>query len=67
MGVTEDEIALLFELFEKNRDGIKSEEDFMNGFSSALNMIALGYPELIDPTPGDMLMLHLGEFKNQMV
>jgi hypothetical protein len=63
MGVTEEEAIELFNFFEKNKENIKSEEDFMNGITQAMTMIAYGYPELIDPTPGDMLMFHLAEFK----
>lgn len=42
---------------EKNIDNIRGPEDFIMGMNNALHMIAYGYPELIDPTPADGLML----------
>jgi len=66
MGVTEEELNMLGRFLEKNIENIRSTEDFVGGLSHALTMIAYGYPELMDPTPADGLMMQLGEFRKQL-
>jgi hypothetical protein len=48
---------MLGAFLEKNLNNIRSPEDFVQGLTHALTMIAMGYPELIDPTPADGLIL----------
>lgn len=54
-GVSNDEILILINFLQKNVENIQGPEDFINGLQGALTMIAYGYPNMIDPTPGDML------------
>lgn len=57
---------MLINFLQKEVENIKSPEDFINGLQSALTMIAYGYPNMIDPTPGDMLEFQLGELKKEL-
>jgi hypothetical protein len=66
LGVTEEELGLLNAFLNKNAEYIKSPEDFLSGLEGALNFIALGYPELMDPTPADSLMIQLSPLQRQI-
>jgi hypothetical protein len=57
LGLSEGEIDALRSALKKNLDSIKSPEDYIMGLQRGLEIIAYGYQELVDPTPGDMIML----------
>ena len=57
IGVTQEELEMLRQFLEKNLNNIRSPEDFVQGLTHALTMIAYGYPEMIDPTPADGLIM----------
>jgi len=63
IGVTQEELEMLRQYLEKNLNNIRSPEDFVQGLTHALTMIAYGYPEMINPTPGDGFILSLGEWR----
>jgi len=66
LGVNEEEFELLGRFLEKNLEHIRSQEDFVQGLSSALMMIASGYPEMLDPTPADGLMMMLRDYRKEL-
>jgi hypothetical protein len=57
LGLSEDDKNELYNLIDEKAEDIGSPEAFLMGAKQALTMIAYGYPELVNPTPGDMLML----------
>jgi hypothetical protein len=56
-GFAQADIDILQEFLNDKVDGIKSLEEFIGGFTHAVTMIAMGYPELIDPKPSVFFMM----------
>lgn len=57
VGFTQEDIDILAEHLNNKVEGIKSLEEFIGGFNQAVTMIAMGYPELIDPKPSVFFMM----------